>query len=130
MDNKENIYLTLSYCGNESAEFARKLKRICQKIPSDKTTEHSLKKILTLRIIFFLLRKAADAEKKEKNIVYQIKCLDCKKGVDIVLITKRSAFHQTIKRTDYDEKMILLITIFFNIHPKYFSNKVQYPKKE
>ena len=79
VDNKENIFLTLSYYGNESAEFARKLKRICKKYLPQKQLNIVFKKTLTSRNIFLPLQKGADPERKEKNIVYQIKCNECKK---------------------------------------------------
>ena len=66
--NKENIFLTLSCYGNESAEFVRKQKEFVKKYLPTKQLKIAFKKTLTVRSIFLLLQKGADLEKKEHRL--------------------------------------------------------------
>ena len=55
VDNEENIFLTLSYYGNELAVLARKLKRTCKKYLPQKQLNIAFKKTLTQISIFLPL---------------------------------------------------------------------------
>ena len=74
---KKEIFLTLSYYGNESAEFTKKLKKTCKKYLPLIQINIAFKKTTTIKRLFLPIQKGQDSSKKEKKVVYKISCKDC-----------------------------------------------------
>ena len=62
---KKSIFFTISFYGNESAEFGKKLKKICEKYSPFVQVNIALKKTLTLKGILLPIKKGI--EKREKT---------------------------------------------------------------
>ena len=71
------ILSTLSYYGNESAEFAKKLKKTSKKRLPLIEINIAFKKTTKIKRIFLPIQKGQDSLKKEKKVVYKISCKDC-----------------------------------------------------
>ena len=73
------LFLTFSYYGNESAEFAKKVKKICKRFLPLFQINIAFRKTLTIKRIFLPIQKGIDEHKKDKKVIYKIKCNDCDK---------------------------------------------------
>ena len=73
----KSVFLSFSFHGNESAEFAKKVKKLIKKYLPLLSVNIAFRKTLTLRKIFLPIQKGIDVERKDKKVVYKICCLDC-----------------------------------------------------
>lgn len=77
VSDKKNIFLSFSFYGNESAEFTKKVKRICTKYLPSIQINIAFRKSLTLKRIFLPIQKGKDTTNNETKVVYKISCQDC-----------------------------------------------------
>jgi len=76
---KKVIFFTIQYYGQESIIFAARVKKICQKLLPHLVIQFCFRKHMSLKSIFLPKLKGKDENKKNKNLVYSIPCMDCDK---------------------------------------------------
>jgi hypothetical protein len=90
-NNNKTIFFTIKYYGQESAIFASKIKKYCRKLIPNLNIQFAFKKNMSLKSVFLPILKGTDENKKNKNLVYSIPCLDC----DRVYIGETSRMKET-----------------------------------
>ena len=90
-NNRKTIYFTIKYYGQESVVFASKVKKYCKKLISNLDIQFAFKKNMSLKSVFLPILKGTDENRKKKNLVYSIPCLDC----DRVYIGETSRMKET-----------------------------------
>ena len=77
-DKKEkSVFFSFSFHGNESAEFAKKVKKLCKVYLPTLKINIAFRKTLTLKKIFLPIQKGIDEKRKDKKVVYKICCSQC-----------------------------------------------------
>ncbi|CAF5092844.1 unnamed protein product [Rotaria sp. Silwood1] len=77
--NKNVIFFTIKYYGQESIIFASRINKLCKKLLPNLKIQFAFKKHMSIRSIFLPKLKGIDEEKKKKNLVYSIPCKNCDK---------------------------------------------------
>jgi hypothetical protein len=77
--NKNTIFFTLKYYGQESIIFASQIKKYCRKLIPNLTIQFAFQKHMSLKSVFLPILKGVDENKKKKNLVYSIPCENCDK---------------------------------------------------
>ncbi|CAF4600906.1 unnamed protein product [Rotaria sp. Silwood2] len=77
--NKNVIFFTIKYYGQESIIFTSRINKLCKKLLPNLKIQFAFKKHMSLRSIFLPKLKGIDEEKKKKNLVYSIPCKNCDK---------------------------------------------------
>ncbi|CAF1179846.1 unnamed protein product [Adineta steineri] len=77
--NKNTIFFTIKYFGQESVVFASQIKKYCRKLVPNLTIQFAFQKHNSLKSIFLPIIKGIDENKKKKNLVYSIPCTNCDK---------------------------------------------------
>ncbi|CAF1389693.1 unnamed protein product [Adineta ricciae] len=78
-DNRKTIFFTIKYYGQESVIFASKIKKHCRKLIPNLNIQFAFKKNMSLKSVFLPILKGTDENRKNKNLVYSIPCLNCDK---------------------------------------------------
>ena len=78
-DNKQVIFFTTRYYGQESVIFAARVKKLCRRLVPNLTVQFAFKKNMSLKNIFLPKLKGTDENRKNANLVYSIPCMDCEK---------------------------------------------------
>ena len=90
-EKKKVMFFTIQYFGQESVIFASRVKKICQKLLPNLAIQFCFRKNMSLKSIFLPKLKGKYENKKNKNLVYSILCMDC----DKVYIGKTSRIKDT-----------------------------------
>jgi hypothetical protein len=78
-NNNKTIFFTIKYYGQESVNFASRIKKDCRKLLPNLNIQFAFKKNMSLKSVFLPILKGTDENKRNKNLVYSIPCLDCNK---------------------------------------------------
>jgi hypothetical protein len=78
-NNKKVIFFTIKYYGQESIVFSSRVKKFCRKLLPNLIIQFAFKKHMSLKNIFLPKLKGIDEDKKKKNLVYSIPCMNCDK---------------------------------------------------
>ncbi|CAF4873564.1 unnamed protein product [Rotaria magnacalcarata] len=76
---KQKIFFTIPYFGQESIVFASRVRRICDKMLSHIHLNIAYKKQGTLKQNFLPTQKGRDESKSNKELIYHIPCQNCEK---------------------------------------------------
>ncbi len=76
---KQKIYFTIPYFGQESIIFANRIRKTCTKLLPHINLHIAFKKQGTIKQNFLPLQKGKDSSTQNTKIVYQIPCRDCDK---------------------------------------------------
>ncbi|CAF2140345.1 unnamed protein product [Rotaria magnacalcarata] len=76
---KQKIFFTIPYFGQESIVFASRIRKICDKMLPHIHLNIAYKKQGTLKQNFLPIQKGHDESKRNKKLIYHIPCQNCEK---------------------------------------------------